>query len=230
MVNWFEGYLGGRSQQTKVNGYISDQIANDLGVPQGSVLGAILFVLYINDMPRQLRSAFINLFADDTLIYLHGKNIGVMRNEMNNELERMNQWLKLNRLKLNISKTKVMLLGNASMKSSVSSIIMDGEVLGIEREFKYLGVMLDEKLSFKANLDYVCKKVARKVGVLARLARNLNIGARMSIYKSVISPHFDYCSSLLYLGDASSFDRLQKLQNRAMRAILRCKKLTPPYW
>lgn len=105
--------------------------------------------------------------------------------------------------------------------------MMDGEVLGVEREFKYLGVMLDEKLSFKANIDYVCKKVAKKVGVLSRLARNLTFGARMSIYKSVIAPHFDYCASLLYLSDASSFDRLQKLQNQAIRAILRCKRLTP---
>lgn len=227
VVSWFAGYLNGRSQQTKVNGYISDRIPNDLGVPQGSVLGAILFVLYVNDMPQQLKKTFINLFADDTLIYLHGKNIDVMRNEMNEDLERLNQWLKLNKLKLNVSKTKVMVLGNASMKSPVNAIIMDGEVLGIEREFKYLGVMLDEKLSFKANVDYVCKKVAKKVGLLTRLARNLTINARISIYKSVIAPHFDYCASLLYLSNASSFDRMQKLQNRAMRAILRCRKLTP---
>lgn len=210
-----------------MNGYTSDRIANDLGVPQGSVLGAILFVLYVNDMPKQLRSAFINLFADDTLIYLHGNDIDVMRNEMNNELERVNQWLKLNKLKLNVGKTKVMVLGHTSMKSLLNAIMMDGEVLRIEREFKYLGVMLDEKLSFKPNIDYVCKKVAKKVGVMSRLARILTIGARLSIYKSVIAPHFDYCASIIYLYDASSFDRMQKLQNRAMRAILRCGKLTP---
>lgn len=66
VVNWFEGYLDGRSQQTKVNGHTSERRANDLGVPQGSVLGAILFILYVNDMPGQLHNAFINLFADDT--------------------------------------------------------------------------------------------------------------------------------------------------------------------
>lgn len=202
VINWFEGYLNGRSQQTRVNGYTSDQISNDLGVPQGSVLGAILFVLYINDMPHQLLNAFINLFADDTLIYLHGKNIDVVRDEMNKELERICQWLKLNKLKINISKTKVMVLGKTSMKSALNSIKVDGEVLGMESEFKYLGVILDDKLNFKANTDYVCKKV----GVLARLARNLTIGPRMSIYKAVIGPHFDYCSTLLSL--LSSLDRL----------------------
>lgn len=114
VVEWFAGYLDGRSQQTKVNGYTSDRIANDLGVPQGSVLGAILFVLYVNGMPSQLLSAFINQFADDTLIYLHGNDIDAMRNEMNDELER---GLKLNKLKLSVSKTKVMVLGNSSMKA-----------------------------------------------------------------------------------------------------------------
>ena len=97
------------------------------------------FCLYCTLTICQLRNAFINLFADDTLIYLHGNDIDAMRNEMNNELERINQWLRLNKLKLNDNKTKVMVLGNTLMKSPVNSIIMDGEVLGIKREFKHLG-------------------------------------------------------------------------------------------
>lgn len=227
VVKWFEEYLKDRSQQTKVNGYTSNRERNDLGVPQGSVLGAILFILYINDMPTKLHSAFINLFADDTLIYLHGKNLDVMRDRMNCELERINQWLKQNKLKLNASKTKIMVIKSTSTKMPLNSIVMDGEVIGMEYEFKYLGVMIDYKLNFKANVDYICKKVAKKVGVLSRLARYITFGARMSIYKSIIAPHFDYCAMLLYLGDGASFGRLQKLQNRAMRAILKCKKLTP---
>jgi len=105
--------------------------------------------------------------------------------------------------------------------------MMDGEVIEMENYIKYLGVMIDGRLDFKANVDYMCKKVSKKVGVLSRLARFITLGARISIYKSVIAPHFDYCATLLYLCDEASFDRLQKLQNRAMRAILMCKKLTP---
>lgn len=194
---------------------------NDLGVPQGSVLGAILFVLYINDMPSKLHNALINLFADDTLIYLHGKNLDAMREQMNSELQRISQWLRLNKLKLNVSKT------GSSTVTSMNSIVVDGEVIEMEREFKYLGVIIDEGLSFKPNVDYLCKKVSKKVGVLSRLARYITMGARISIYKSVIAPHFDFCATLLYLCDESSFERMQKLQNRAMRAILMCKKLTP---
>ena len=108
VIKWFEGYLKERSQQTKVNGCTSRKVQNDLGVPQGSVLGAILFILYINDIPSQLRNAYINLFADDTLTYLHGKNLDAMRDQMNGELQRIIQWLQMNKLKLNVSKTKMM--------------------------------------------------------------------------------------------------------------------------
>ena len=74
-ISWFEGFLANRSQRTKVNGHLSESIRNNLGVPQGSVLGAILFIIYINDLPSQLMNVFVNLFADDTLIYTHGSNI-----------------------------------------------------------------------------------------------------------------------------------------------------------
>lgn len=186
-----------------------------------------MFILYINDLPSHLVTAFINLFADDTLVYMHGNNIDEITNRMNNELERINQWLRINKLKLNVSKTKVMVVRHQSLKAAVNSISVDGEEIEMVDQMKYLGVLIDNNLEFKDNVDYVCKKTAKKVGVLSRLSRNLTMGARMSIYKSIIAPHFDYCSSLLFLGDQSTFDRMQLIQNRAMRAVLQCKKLTP---
>lgn len=226
-LEWFDSYLSRRSQRTKVNGCVSDCIQNELGVPQGSVLGAILFVLYINDLPSHLKNVFVNLFADDTLIYLHGSNIDVMRDRMNSELEIIKQWLRLNKLKLNVGKTKVMIIRHPSMAAPINKISVDGEELEIVNQIKYLGIMIDDKLDFKENVDYVCKKVAKKVGVLSRLTNNITMGARITIYKTIIAPHFDYCSTLLFLSDHAAFDRLQKLQNRAMRAVLKCMKLTP---
>lgn len=178
-------------------------------------------------MPSQLHEAFINLFADDTLIYLHGKNIDVMRDQMNREMERISQWLRRNKLKLNVNKTKLMVIKGSSVSTSTKSVTVDGEEIEMVKEFKYLGVMIDEKLSLKANVDYLCKKVSKKVGVLCRLAKFITMAARVSIYKAIIAPHFDYCATLLYQCDEGSFDRMQKLQNRAMRAILMCKKRTP---
>ena len=120
-----------------------------------------------------------------------------------------------------------MLIRGSSTCTAMNSILMDGEVIEMVQEFKYLGVLIDNRLTFKANVDYVCKKVSKKVGVLSRLAKFITLDARINIYKSIIAPHFDYCATILYLCDETSFIRMQRLQNRAMRSILMCKKLTP---
>ena len=226
-IEWFNGYLTNRSQRTKIGELVSNCKRNDLGVPQGSVLGAILFIIYINDLPAQLMNAFVNLFADDTLVYVHGKDIDTLTDRMNVELDRISKWLRVNKLKLNVNKTKAMVIPKASYVTAINMVTVDQQEIEIVNEIKYLGVMIDSQLAFKANVDHVCKKVAKKVGVLSRLARQITMGARISIYKSIIAPHFDYCSSLLFLCNQTAFDRLQKLQNRAMRAVLMCKRLTP---
>ena len=118
------------------------------------------------------------------------------------------------------------MIGNSKWPTALNSIEIDGEAIESVYQFKYLGVIIDHKLNFKENVDYVCKKAAKKVGILSRLAKNLTFGARVSIYKSVIAPHFDYCSSLLFLCNEASMDRLQKIQNKAMRVVLRCSRMT----
>ena len=224
-IRWFETYLAERSQCTIVNGITSSPVNNGLGVPQGSVLGAILFILYINDLPGVLKRDAINLFADDTLIYIHGSDLRELKRLMNEELEIINQWLRLNRLKVNVCKTKCLEIGSSS-EEVTGQVVMDGEEIETVGHIKYLGVLIDCKLNFKENFEHVCKKIARKVGVLSRLSKDLTFGARCSIYQSVIAPHFDYCSSILFLGNEAEFDKLQKLQNRVMRVVLRCSRYT----
>lgn len=105
---WFESYLTGRTQRTKANGIYSDEIANDLGVPQGSIIGALVFIMFINQMPNVIKDSFINLFADDTLLYVYGNNAKNMVKKLNDDLSRVHQWLCANKLKLNVNKTKFM--------------------------------------------------------------------------------------------------------------------------
>lgn len=93
--------------------------------------------------------------------------------------------------------------------------------------FKYLGVMLDEKLNFNEHINFTIRKAARKFGVLCRISRYLTTDAKILIYKSIIAPHFDYCASILFLATRQQFKRMQVLQNKVMRLILRCDRLTP---
>lgn len=110
-LKWFSSYLENRKQRTKVETETSQSKRNNIGVPQGSIIGAFLFILYINDISSALEFCSLNMFADDTLIYICGKNLNELTNKLNSDLNKLFQWLCINKLKLNIDKTKTMILG-----------------------------------------------------------------------------------------------------------------------
>ena len=226
-LKWFESYLSNRSQCTKYGSATSDQIPTNLGVPQGSKLAADLFILYINDIVNCLKHSKLGLFADDTLIHISGKNLEEAINKLNEDLSRINSWLNVNKLKLNVDKTKYMII-NSGKNSDLDNacVIIDGCEIERVNEFRYLGINIDCHLKMKSHVDYISKKVAKKIGFLARISRKLPIQLRILLYKSIISPHFEYCPSILFTCDGNEFAKLQKLQNRAMRVILRCGKTT----
>ena len=222
---WFESYLYDRTQKTRFDNFDSESLANTLGVPQGSVLGPILFIIYINDMKRVLRFSEINLFADDTVLFIAGKNLYEVAALLNQDLHYLANWLKFKQLKLNISKTKYLLISSAHSRYDVN-IEIDGETIERVNELKYLGVIIDDKLTFKSHIDNVIKKMAKKYGVLCRLKNDLTLNSKILLYKSIISPHIDFCPSILFLANNTQILRLQRLQNKVMRLILKCNRYT----
>lgn len=145
---------------------------------------------------------------------------------MNRELDVFANWLKWRKLKLNVSKTKYMVVTTRRSESN-AVISIDGETVERVNVMKYLGVMLDEKLTFAEHVDYTIRKAARKLGVLCRINRYLSFDNKIMIYKTLIAPHFDYCSSILFLATNQQRKRMQIVQSKAMRMILRCDRLTP---
>ena len=105
-------------------------------------------------------------------------------------------------------------------------IVIDGEKIDRAKEIKYLGVVIDEKLKFKTHIDNVIKKFAKKYGIMCRLNNDLNTYSKILLYKSIISPHLDFCSSILFLANDTQLTRLQRLQNKVMRLILKCSRFT----
>lgn len=228
VIKWFQSYLTERFQKTKYGCEVSGEKETKFGVPQGSVLGPTLFSLYINDIKSAVKDCSINLFADDTLLYDSGKDIKVIENNLNKNLQMIDKWMSINSLKSNSSKSKCMLIKN--VRSNINqnlNINMSGERLEQVVEMKYLGVIVDNKLNFKAHAQYICKKVAKKINFLSRISNDISMFARITIYKSIISPHFEYCGSILYFLNQTNMQVLQKLQNRAMRVILKCNRYTP---
>lgn len=226
-LKWFESFLKDRMQCTAINGLTSSKIETNVGLPQGSILSAILFIIYINDMPDVLDNVYINLFADDTLLYIYGENLLEMATEMNRNLQKLSNWLVVNKLKLNVAKTKWMAINTRNEPSTDGvSLQMDGGVLENVKLMKYLGVVLDNKLNMKEHVKYVGKKVARKIYLFGRLAKFFTLTTKVNVYKTIIQPHFDYCATVLLCANNEDVEKLQKLQNKALRIILKCKRRT----
>lgn len=135
-------------------------------------------------------------------------------------------WLELNKLKLNVNKTKAMILTKERQTSTDTDIQLkiENDSIEIVEKHKYLGVIIDKKLKFNYHVDYICKKIAQKVGVLYRSGAYLSQWSRQTIYNTIVLPHFHYASTILYMANCGEQNRLQVLQNRAMRAILRCSR------
>lgn len=229
VYGWFSEYLTSRTQQTKYNSQLSSVKVNNHGVPQGTVLGPDLFILYINDIVKSVNKCELQLFADDTILFFESENIGTLIQTINEELENLYKWLCNNSLSLNIKKTKCMIIkpkNNAIDTYNHNGIIINSDKIEQVKEFKYLGVILDENLTFASHANYICKKISKKINFLCRIGNDLSSWTRLLIYKTIVLPHFNYCSSILYMFSQGDLDTLQKKQNQALRYILKCSRYT----
>ena len=149
-LKWFESYLTNRTQKVCINGTFSESCNVKFGVPQGSVLGPLLFLLYINDMPNSSNILKIHLFADDTSIFFSHKNLKELESIVNNELSKVSDWLIANKLTLNVDKSNFLLI-SPSRKNTTNKINLsiNNEAIAQKDCIKYLGVLLDKNLSWK---------------------------------------------------------------------------------
>ena len=230
-LNWFKEYLDGRLQKTKIGEVESNKKENKHGLPQGSILAAILFIIYINDINFVEGLEFINLFADDTLFSCSGKNLEDVIKKVKLLLQRFDEFLKINKLKLNVEKSKIMLVTTRNKLKNINlnnyKLEVDGRGLEWVNSMKYLGFQIDNILCLKDHFEYIKKKIRKKLFFFARAAKSLTLYARITLFKSIIQPHFDYCSSVLYLMRKKYINSLQVLYNRGLRIILRCGRYTP---
>lgn len=225
----FENYLYNRKQKVKFKDEMSDEVDVPIGLPQGTALSVILFILYINDIVSVPRKCKISLFADDTTLIGEDETTNGAINKVNEDLERIFDWLNTNKLILNISKTKWMLLARGSNCDNANMNYVKINGMNIERVncIKYLGVHIDDHLKFDNQIVELVKKTAPKINVLKRISKKLTFDTRKIIYYSIIAPNFEYCSTLYMACSNAQLNEIQKLQNRAMRIILNCEYGTP---
>lgn len=231
VLKWFQSYLCERFQKVTFKNSTSMPLETTYGVPQGTVLGPILFLIYINDMMKCVKDCKICMFADDTMLYIVGKNVNELIQTINLELKNIYEWLCDNSLCINVNKSKFMVIGRKYTLNNIDwnniTIKINQNVIERVNEMKYLGVVIDENLTFKSHATYIMNKMSKKVSFLYRVGDNLSMYTKVILYKAIIAPHLEFCSSVLFLLNKNQIEQLQKIQNRAMRIILKCNRYTP---
>ena len=191
-------------------------------MPQGSILGPLLFLLYINDLPNCNLLSDVRMYADDTNLTYSAQNQDELFQSLSHDLNNLKLWLDSNRLSLNVVKTKCMFTGTRhkiSLLPSEPDISLDGHLIERVTTYKCLGVELDETLSWDAHISGITSKVAKVLAALRRLRPICPQRILILIYKSLILPHFDYCSAVWGNIGVGLSQKLEKLQNRAARII-----------
>ena len=221
-LNLFRDYLSDRTQVTVINNVKSETSRIRCGVPQGSILGPLLFLLYINDLPNCNLLSDVRMYADDTNLTFASSDPEELFSSLTHDLNNLKQWLDSNRLSLNVLKTKCLFTGTRhkiSLLPSEPHICLDGHLIERVNSYKCLGVQVDETLSWEAHISEVVSKVAKVLAALRRLRPICPQSTLVAIYKSLILPHLDYCSAVWgCIGNGLS-QKLEKLQNRAARII-----------
>ena len=225
-MSFFSSYLSNRSQTVNFSGVLSEMKEINIGVPQGSILGPLFFIVHINDYPKCLKHSTVTMYADDTSQSVVGKSSEIIEKMICDDLVCTIEWMKNNKLSLNLEKTECMLIGSSQKLSRcnpLNVIVNDVKISNVQSS-KLLGVMVDQNLSWKEHIDFVGGKISKKLGVLRRMSSFMSFDCRYKVYCSIVFPHFVYCSSFWSMpSNLDGIDRLFKLQKRAARTLLGIK-------
>ena len=208
VILWIKNYLSDRKQATKFLGEKSFFLCIKFGVPQGSLLGPLLFSIYINDLVNAFNLSHPYLFADDGALLFEnicGKTYLSIRIEMMTIFK----WLNVNKLSLNVDKTKILIFDNANF--SVKIKLSNNYAIKECKSFKYLELMIDNNLKFDIHVDYIKKKIQKRIGAMYRGCSLLPVKYRKMFANSLILPHFDYLDTIY--GRAPK-TKLHELDNR----------------
>lgn len=216
-------YLNNRKQLVQYDNITSEYLEITTGVPQGSILGPLLFIIYLNDLVYACTQFKPIIYADDTALSTVLETLDPSCQHLditiNDELEIISNWFKLNKLSVNGTKTKAMLFHPLQKRVNDISLYIDGTAIDFVKEFKYLGITLDSHLSWKPHLKQISQKVAKTNGIMTRLKNVLPCVILQKIYNALILPYLSY--GILVWGACA--ERLFKLQKKSVRIIVNAK-------
>ena len=214
--------MSNRRQTVEIQGVLSSETDCVCGVPQGSVLGPLLFLIYVNDIPNVSDTLKFRLFADDTGIFLSAADGGFLNRTMNNELVKISKWFKANKLSLNTDKTCFILFHSQYRKVDFEDfrLYIDSTRIKRKTHTKYLGLIIDENLSWKQHCQHINDKNAKSTGIMSKLRHYTNLRTLKSVYYSILYPYLFY--GVTCWGSAAEYvvKPLQVIQNKTLKTML----------
>ena len=192
LLIWFRSYLSERKQFVTFKGTDSELLNVSCGVPQGSVLGPLLFIIYTNDLPNALTFSKCILFADDTTLFYSTKNLHTLYNNIALDLNDLSEWFKANKLSLNVSKTNYITMQNTNEISINHTLKIGDETIKQVNTAKFLGIIIDDKLSWNAHIDYCKNKLSSGLYAINSAKHILSPKHLKSLYYTLIHPHLTY--------------------------------------
>ena len=217
-LHWFKSYLKDRKMVVSFDNSLSEEKTVNIGIPQGSALGPTLFLVFINDLSQAFSKASINMYADDSLIYVTMDNFQDAISEMQIALNEASKWFKANCLLLNEEKCYLMYVNPKRNNHNVNLFLNDKELHETDNT-NYLGVTIDNNLTFKDHVQKVKSKCNSKLAALKRLSKFLPKNTLEHIYNMTIEPTIDYCATIWGHVSQGNCDIAQRIQNMAARVI-----------
>jgi len=236
--DWFANYLAGRSQCVDIGGNLSVAREINISVIQGSILGPILFLCYINDFWRS-NSLFSVLFADDTTCLAKNKNLRTLTDFVNTELQKIANWFRSNKMAVNAAKTKFIIFRTHGRRidpldcqlfynmNEIGHPVDPSLISPIERIhnkgsttcFKLLGVLFDEYLSFDQHITHLCAKVSKSLFCINKIKNFVNQGTLLMLYYAMVHSHIVYCINVYSCANKSALEKIRIKQKQAIRII-----------
>ena len=219
-LNWFKSYLSNRTQTVKIKNIQSESLTSSYGVPQGSILGPLLFLIYINDLHKAVKHSEIHHFADDTNLILRNKSLKKINSQANHDLRLITIWLRANKISLNVDKTKILIFrAERKIISKKLNFRISGQKIKVSKEVKYLGIILEEHLKWKKHLQTIQQKLSRANGMLSKIRHYVSKEAIRMIYFALFHSHLAYGCQIWGQTQNENLKSLEILQNKALRII-----------
>ena len=222
LINWVGSYLENRSQRVYANDTFSQFLKVTQGVPQGSVLGPLFYIIYANDLSKIVKNCEIALYADDTVLFTANKDFNKSVSRLQADLESLNVWCLDNGILANTDKTKVMVFGKPKVLENLPHfhIMLNKVPLQVVPSYKYLGISLDSQLSYNQHTTRIISSVTAKLKQFQRMRSFLNTKAALMVYKNMLLPILEYGDVFLSATSCINRRRLQILQNKGLRCAL----------